>query len=87
MHRAASTIEGLSHLVHGVERAGDRRERSGLGDVGDIAGRVRLQILRGLDQISGTDHPADTPTCHRVGLGDAVQDDDLVAEFGDERGH
>ncbi len=64
-----------------------RCQRGHLGDVGDVRGRVRLQVGRCLDDVVGADHPADPPAGHRVGLGDAVDHDAAVGEVGHEDRH
>ncbi|MCY1218052.1 hypothetical protein D9M72_299850 [compost metagenome] len=46
-----------------------------------------LQVGGGLDDVGRTDHPAHPPAGHGVGLGDAVEDDHFVAEFGNRRGN
>ena len=43
---------------------------------------MRLEGQRGLDDVGGADHPAHSPAGHRVGLGDAVEDDGLVGQLG-----
>ena len=42
---------------------------------------MRLQVGGGLDDVGRADHPAHAPAGHGVGLGDAVEDDHLVAEL------
>ena len=44
---------------------------------------MALQLGDGLGDGRGGDHPANSPARHRVGLGDAVEHQQLVAAFGD----
>ena len=83
----AAPVEGDLHLLHRGQVAADRGERGPLGDVGDVGGGVRLQVGGGLDQVGRADHPADPPAGHRVGLGDAVDDDAVVGEERAEHRH
>src|SRR5699024_10763932 len=78
----APTVEGLTHLPDGGQVTGNGGQSGGLGDIGHIRGRVRLQVARGLDHVLRADDPSHTPTGHRVRLGDTVDDDRAVGDLG-----
>ena len=78
--------KAVAHLGDGVQVAGDGGERGDLRDVGDVGRGVRLEVGRGLDDVLRADDPAHPPAGHRVRLGDAVDDDALVAQLGHDRG-
>ena len=48
---------------------------------------MRLEVDRSLHHVVRPDHPANTPTGHRVGLSNTVDDDALVRNLGHQRGH
>ncbi len=84
--RLAAAVERRLHPVDGREVALDRGEGRSLRDVGDVGGRVRLEVRRRGHQVLRADHPADPPAGHRVGLGDAVDDHAVVGEVRAEHG-
>ena len=80
-------FERGAHHRHVVETAGDGGERGALGDVGDVRRGVALEVVGGLDDVVGPDHPTHPPPGHGVGLGDTVDDDALLGDVGHQRRH
>ena len=48
---------------------------------------MRLEVGGGLHDVLRTNHPANTPTGHCIGLGHTIDDDALVRKFRNKRGH
>ena len=42
-----------------------------------------LQVCGRLDDIGGSDHPSQSPACHRIGFCYTIDQDALVLELGD----
>ena len=78
----AAAVEGLVHLVDGVEGARDSFKCCQLGDVVDVRGHVRLQIGCRLGDVGGGNHPAHAPAGHGVGLGHTVENDGVLSQGG-----
>ena len=87
VHQRGAALEGRAHLGDGAEVAAHRGEGGALADVADVRRGVALEVDRRLGDVGRGDHPADPPSRHRVGLGDAVDDDALVGEVGHHGGH
>ena len=72
------------HRPHGplhrvTER--ERRERCVLRDRGRVGGGVGLECRHRLGDGRGRDRPSDPPSRHRIRLGHAIHDDQVVAAF------
>ena len=87
MHRLSAAFEGGAHHLDGLEVAADGCKRGDLCDVRNVRRGVRLEVDRGLHHVVGADHPADSPSGHRIGLCDAVHDDALVGHLRHEGRH
>ena len=81
-HELATTVEGQAHLFDTLLRARQSSQGCLLRDVRDVAGQMRLQVSGGLHGIGRADHPAQTPSGHRVGLGNTVHEDGAVSQRG-----
>ena len=85
----ATAIEGLPHRRPPRTRSPDTAASAArLADVGDVRGGVALEVGRGRDDslLGPIIQPTRQPG-HGVGLGDAVDHDAAIGEFGNDRRH
>ena len=74
-------LVGLDHVSDRCLWLGQGCHRSGLRDRRRARDERLLQLLHGVDDVAWRDCVADSPSCHRVGLGDSRDADHVAAEL------
>ena len=80
-YEVASALEGLTHVAYALLRACVGCFCGLHGNGATATGVLALELLTSLDNPRLCCHPSDTPTGHRVGFADAVDEDDALLEF------